>query len=1187
VKLRRIKLFGFKTFAEATTVEFTGGITAVVGPNGSGKSNLVDAFRWVLGETSVRSLRSGKLEDVIFAGNEKRKPLGLAEASITFDNSDHTLPIEYGEVEITRRAYRAGESEYFINRNQVRLKDVLDLLMGTGLGPGSYAIVSQGEIDAVLKSKPAERRELFEEAAGISRFLARKHESLRRLEQTESNAIRISDLVSEIERRIPELETQVRRAKRYRRLSARVRDLEILSYLRASESRRNEREALKEALRGHEERRAVAGARVASTGANLAETRTLLYRHELRLEELRMQAQNRRAELAAVEAEYAAVLARREALEGQSTQTSHDAQRVAAERAELQRTIDALGVELAPIEERAARARERELAAQTVLSEARGRLDKVFTQLRSVEADAAERAARRAAQRVHAENLRSEVARLEAELHAAREHVASLEMSEGDASQRHQDGAKRLASLEQRSLDARDGLDRAEREARDRHGDVLRAQALAREHAAEVAAAESRLHTIEEMENAMEGHVPGTRAIIEAWRHGELSGIEGVVSDLITIDERYAHALDTAFGPRLSNVITRTALDAERAIDYLTRSELGRATFLPLEKLARHPGRKADLPDLSHEPGVIGYAADLVRSEPQFMPAVEFLVGEVLVVDTLATGMQLVRERSFTAVVVTLAGEMIAGGRAISGGRFHRERSILSRRVQAKHLREQLLQIRAQLAEHEAKVHVENARADEAATARDAVRDELAALELQLAEARAETAAQQSEIERLRSEIEPARHAIESLLNRAEEARRQVRAYELETGSGDRTEDERRRLEGELERVREEISIAEAAQERESASAAAVRERIGALSAQRNAATARLAMLDQDEERALLARERMLAEVAELAEQTRRAHARVEGLRSGVSDADARLEQARHEREATADRQTSLEADLRSAEIEERDIAAEGESAHTRLTQIEAELGMIVSQFAQHPATDDECRAVEERYRSEPNSVVDELPRLRDELARLSTNVNLNAENERDEVTERERFLRMQLEDLAKARETLLQSIKQIEQETQAQFNETFERVAREFAASYARLFEGGIARMWQTNPENLSETGIEIAVQPPGKKQMPLAALSGGEQAMTAAALIFALIRVKPSPFYLLDEVDAAMDDVNVERFSAMVRELAGGSDMVIVTHNKKTMELARQMYGVTTSESGVSSIISAQLIEREPVPA
>jgi len=302
-----------------------------------------------------------------------------------------------------------------------------------------------------------------------------------------------------------------------------------------------------------------------------------------------------------------------------------------------------------------------------------------------------------------------------------------------------------------------------------------------------------------------------------------------------------------------------------------------------------------------------------------------------------------------------------------------------------------------------------------------------------------------------------------------------------------------------------------------------------------------------------------------------------------VSDLDAQLDVARREREALGDRQTQVESDLRLAENEERDADAGGERHRMRLAEIEAELGMLVSQFAQNPATDDECRDVEERYRDEDDAVVDELPRLREELARLAANVNLNAEADRAEVAEREGFLRAQIDDLAKARETLLESIREIEQQTQVQFNETFERVSSAFTDMYSRLFVGGQAKMWQTDPDNVSETGIEISVQPPGKKQMPLAALSGGERAMTAAALIFALIAVKPSPFYLLDEVDAALDDANVERFSEMVREFAAESQMIIVTHNKKTMEMADRIYGVTMREPGVSALVSVELTQAE----
>jgi len=1183
MKLRRVKSFGFKTFAEPTALEFSGGITAIVGPNGSGKSNLVDAFRWVLGETSSKSLRGGKLEDVIFAGNENRKPLGLAEVSILFDNADRRLPIDFSEVEITRRAYRAGESEYFINRSQVRLRDILDLLMGTGLGPGSYAIVSQGQIDAILTSKPTERRALFEETAGINKFLARKHESMRRLEQTEQNAIRISDLIAELERRVPELDTQVRRAKRYRKVSARVRDLEILGYMRASASRRGERENLRGQLEQNEEQRSIAAAKAASLGASIAEMRTRAYQQELQLEELRSQAQTRRAELSRVEADYAAALARREALERQSTQTSEDVARVAQERESLTATIAGLEERLTPLVGDVDRARESELEAQTALAQARAQLDAIFTALREVEAGAAEMAAKKAERRVVAENLRTEAERLDGEAQAARERASAAEIAAGGASHRYGERERQLAVLEERALDARGRFEDAEREAARAQEDLTGAVTSHRDHTADVKAAESRLHTIEELENSLEGHVPGTRAIVEAWQREELFGIEGIVSNLIETDERYARAMDVAFGARLSNVVTRTSEDAERAIEFLNRREAGRATFLPLDTLGTREGRHVT-PDLANVAGIVGYAHTLVRTPAQYRGVVNFLVGNVLIVDTLQTGIGLVRTRGFRDTVVTLGGEQITGGGAITGGRFHRERSILSRRMQAQTLREALASMRAKL---EDAAHAQDSaqrRADEAVAGRDAARDTLSQVELSMAQSRAEMTAIAAEVRRMRTELENARAAVTELAERARKSRDLEREYERDEPAAQESDAARGRLETQLAKAREEISSAEAGQVRASAHAADLRERAAALAAERDAAKARLGMLDQDGERARFAREQMLAEIATLAGQTRSAHAHVEGLKRGVSDVDAQLDAARRDRETLGERQTRLESDLRLAENEEREAAGGGERLRTRAAEIEAELGMLVSQFAQNPATDEECRDVEARYKEEADAVVDDLPRLREELARLSANVNLNAEAERDEVAEREGFLKTQLDDLAKARETLLESIREIEVQTQAQFNETFEKVARAFSEMYGRLFAGGEAKMWQTNPENLSETGIEIAVQPPGKKQMPLAALSGGERAMTAAALIFALIATKPSPFYLLDEVDAALDDANVERFSEMVKQFAADSQMIIVTHNKKTMEMADRMYGVTMSEAGVSSIVSAELARAEP---
>lgn len=1187
MKLQRIRSFGFKTFAEPTTLDFGDGVTAIVGPNGSGKSNLVDAFRWVLGETSSKSLRSGRLEDVIFSGNETRKPLGLAEVSVVFDNADRKLPIQFSEVEITRRAYRVGESEYFINRTQVRLRDIVDLLMGTGLGPGSYAIVSQGQIDAILTSKPVDRRALFEETAGVGKFIARKNESMRRLERTEANAIRVSDLIAELGSRIPELETQMRRARRYRRVSVKVRDLEILGYLRASASRRAECESLRRESAQHEALRAAAVAKANGAGEALAAVRTQVYRCELQLEELRSQAQNTRADQARVEAHYAAALARREALERQSTQTSQDAERVQSERAALVDSIRALEERLAPLARESEAAREGELGAQSALARARENLDTVFTRLREAEAAATKLAARKAERRAQAQSLHAEAERLETEERSARERAEALEISAGGASHRHAERGRELAQRDEELLDARGRAEDAVREAALAQDALARASAAARDQSVEVKAAESRLHTIEELENSLEGHVPGTRAIVEAWQRKELGGIEGIVSNLITTDERYARALDVAFGARLSNVVTTTSEDAERGVEFLNRTQTGRATFLPLDTLSQRQGRTID-EQIAAVPGVIGYAHTLVQTAPRFASIVNFLVGNVLIVTALETGIELVRGRGLRDTIVTLNGEQITGGGAITGGRFQRERSILSRRFAAATLRDALVGMRERLTEAERALRGAHLRAETAIGARDTARERQARCENAIVGLRAEETALRAEVERTNAELEAARATAMQLRERAAKSRELERENERAEPDAERSDEERSQLEAELARVREEIARAEAAQSAANVDGAELRDRVAALTAERDAEKARLGMLDLDSERGGLAREEMLAQIVSLMEETRTTHAHLEGLRKGVSSLDERLEAARGEREELVARQARLESDVRAAEQEERDTVAGGERQRTRLAQVEAELGMLVSQFAQNPATAEECADVEERYREEPDSVVDDLPRLRDELARLQANVNLNAEAERAEIAEREQFLRAQLDDLTRARETLLESIREIERETQAQFNETFAAVSDAFTTMYARLFAGGEAKMWQTQPENLAETGIEIAVRPPGKKSMPLAALSGGERAMTAAALIFALIATRPAPFYLLDEVDAALDDANIDRFCAMVKEFAVESQMLIVTHNKKTMEMADRIYGVTTREAGVSAIVSAELVhEAEAVVA
>ena len=924
MKLKSLRIFGFKTFAEQTGLSFEPGITALVGPNGSGKSNLVDAIRWVLGEQSSKSLRSTKTEDVIFAGNERRKPLGMAEVALTFDNSDGAMKLDASEVQITRRAYRAGESEFYINRQSVRLRDVIELLMGTGLGPGSYAIVSQGQIDSILAAKPSDRRSLFEETAGINKFLARKNESLRRLEQTEANGIRVNDLVQEISARVPELETQARRARRFRKASARLRDLEILSYLRASASRRTEREALQARLEAHEAERTASAAQAAAADARLATLRTDLYTRERALETLRAEATRARADLAAAQSEQAAVGARREALVAQSSQITGDRDRVDAERTDLRSTVAALETEVEPRARELERHRQREAAAQEALGVARSALDAIFMALREAEASAAADATTEAQRQAQLAAVQHEYERVEREAYAFRSDAEKR--SERAATIAHDLEAARAAraALDAQSTAARVAAAHADERVRLAQVALADGQAAYRAATSELASTEARLHTIEELEATLEGHVPGTRAILDATKRGEFGGIHGVVSNLIRVDESYARALDIAFGGALSNIVVETAEDAERAIAFLRSRELGRATFLPLDTLADRSGRNPN--EAPRGRGVIGYAHTLVEpTKPIYARIVSFLIGRILVVETLDVGVRLVRGEGFRDAIVTLDGDEIRGGGAMTGGRYKRERSILSRRAQARTLSEALPRLRADL---DAAESATTAASDEnAAAARDRSEahriDGDLAVRLRDAHARVESLS----AERARVDAE-----IAMLFARASErdgetaaARERLAVLDRPVVDATTAHADRERLEVSLVEARTTIARGQDMERAVAADIASAREAVASLVARRDGAHARLGLLDADRDRAAHARESMGDELAALARKLEDGNDTLAIARDRVTEVDARDAAARRERDDAHAASQGLESDLRLAQNAERESARASE----------------------------------------------------------------------------------------------------------------------------------------------------------------------------------------------------------------------------------------------------------------------
>lgn len=1117
------------------------------------------------------------MDEVIFAGNAHRRPLGMAEVTLTFDNTDGTLPTQFAEVAVTRRVYRTGESEYFLNRTQVRLRDVMDLLLGTGLGPDASAIVSQGQIDAILSAKPGERRELFEEAAGTSKYQVRKREAQRRLEQTEANALRVNDVLVEIEQQVPAIETQVRRAKRYRKATQLLRDLEILSYVRKTAARRDERASLASILADDDSRQAHDKAERERMTVALNETRYEEYQATVALDERTSALSETASTVQTAATSHAAAQARAEDAERRCLDRARDVRGAELAATAAGERIETLVRELAASRERRDAALAHAEAAAGAERAGSQAWESSYSSLRAVEdrraaaaADAAESDTASQGAAAHCERLVENVSQLDGEARAAdaqRDAVAarSAELrSTADAL------ARRIEELSKAANDSAQT-----RNARGATADKERAAVEAAR--ARVVELSARLDAHKQFEEAGAGVPPGVRAVT-AQREASLRGAIGTIADLIEVDASYAAAIDVALGARAHDVLTKTSADARAAIDYLKRAKAGRATFRPLDLARQRPLPLA--PDVSKANGFVGKAIDLVRCRAELRDAIEHVLGDVVVVRSLADAFA-IAQNAQDAAIVTLEGEIVRGA-AIAGGTGEGETGPLARRVIADELKrdrdasiEAVEKAEARLADARAAVAQAAADVEKAAAARvDA--------ELQRRDARSalDRAAEET------TEIDKRRQAFADAIVRAnaglEAARAEAGRYEERSRTARETaarlEAHRAEAAAEADRLQSALSSLRDAHRTAAAEAAALVERVAQAgddvetaradhAASRKACEEKAAAL----EGARVERDAMSAQAADLGRKKVEADGELQ-------EVEAQVQALRAKRDELGARARAAAEASEAAQARERDRSLETQTHRIRLAEIDAELSLLQETFAQNPATDAECDAVAERHTGFVGEADAEIRRLRDEVARLG-NVNLNALEDQAALLERREFLRDQLADLQRARENILSVIAEIDAESLRQFNETFDKIAQAFAETFARLFTGGVGKLWLAQSPDPTEAGIEIAVQPPGKKMQSLNLLSGGERAMTAVALIFAIIQVRPSPFYIFDEIDAALDEANIGRFGSLLRELADRAQTIIITHNKATMTLADRIFGVTMGEPGISNILSLAL--------
>ncbi|WP_256761462.1 chromosome segregation protein SMC [Cohnella sp. WQ 127256] len=1181
--LKRIELSGFKSFADRTELEFVPGITAVVGPNGSGKSNISDGIRWVLGEQSAKSLRGGNMQDIIFAGSDTRKAVNIGEVSLTLDNMDKALPLDFSEVTVTRRVHRNGDSEYLINKQPCRLKDITELFMDTGIGREAYSIIGQGRIEEILSTRSEDRRGIFEEASGIVKYKSRKKEAQKKLEDTEGNLLRIHDLVSELKSQIEPLQEQSEKAEAYKTLKEDLKNKEIALYVHQIEGVHTSWTQTNERLASLREEQLGLSTFVSKHDALLEEERQALVQLEELLEKLQDELLRCSEDTEKSEG-YVELLNER--------------------RGHLERTREGLQLSLASAEERF----EQATAEEIVLKAKRVQLETELAGLSAKLSDEEERLALADGSTEVEERLKAE---LFDTLNAMAQARNDIRYGEGqrEVLERRVARIKEEEIKWQEQMDAiqvkRELLDervaivaRTLMEVRDRYvaegtrsSEIQRkleeAQASVRRFEQKKEALVSRRDTIKELQNDYDGFQHGVREVLKSSKRGTLHGVHGAVAELISVPGHLEVAIETALGAALQHIVMEDEKSARTAIAYLKQRQSGRATFLPLDVIRARNMSDSDRRSLEQTEGFIGIASELVGTEPKYSAIVSSMLGNVLLAETLEVANRIASKLQYRFRVVTRDGDIVNAGGSMTGGSLQKKSSsLLGRQRQLEELEREIKE--AETARENAKVEVDDLKKELAQVGQNiellrnqgeqerlkeqqvsGERGQLAQDEKLLEEQHTamlgERAAFNAEAGGLNSSKEEAEARLASLTE--EEQRIQSRiseAEELRRKSASAKEE----LQATLTDLK--ISIARLEQDR-----SALDEQITRQSADLSRLTTERKQfkqsLEQNEAESTRTNEESVEHrerLNELRIQKKQFTENIEFKRADRAEKHRELERKEGETKEQRSKLRNVEEGLRQAEIAVNRMDVELDNLLRKLTE-EYEIGFELAK---------------ERYPM-PEDIVGTQNEVRDMKRKISSlgDVNLGAIEEYKRVFERFHFLAEQENDLIEAKTKLHGIIREMDDEMSKRFRTTFEEIRKHFVVVFGRMFGGGRADLILAEPDRPLDTGIDIVAQPPGKKLTNLQLLSGGERALTAIALLFAILHVKPVPFCVLDEVEAALDEANVARYAQYMREFSDSTQFIVVTHRKGTMEEADVLYGVTMEEGGVSKLVSVRLENSE----
>jgi len=1184
MRLKKITLHGYKTFADKTEIVFDSNITAIVGPNGSGKSNIADAIRWVMGEQAYSVLRGKKTEDMIFAGSNQRARMGMAEVSILLDNSDNWLPIDFDEVLITRRAYRSGENEYYINGSRVRLKDVHELLDRSGLGRRTHTVIGQGMVAQILAQRPEDRRVLFEEAAGITHYRTKRRLTMDRLTKTRDNLTRVRDIIAEIEPRLKKLEKQAEKAVQYDQISAELRELLRIWY-------------------GYSWHQAVsklvdARAAVAHWRQVIAKTNALIEEYSQETAALRQKQAELRAKLAEWRRELAALETSRAEMERDMAVVRERIRALNDERDRLTAEIDILAENIRSEEARwqearaalnaiheernlrqqqlleaqaALQALERErLETEQALNEARARLMELTTAIHDRESRIA-----------HAQEQREE---LQAQIQQSQEAMAEAEAQIAELQEKWDAISARLQEIGRSISELQEKHRRAEEREQETTIRRARLERQRNEFMAQVRELQARYDLLDRLRAEGEGLFAGVKQVVRASHQGQLQGIIGPIATLIEVPDHLEQAIEVALGSRLQDVVVESWDDAQAAIDYLKRTRGGRATFLPLDNL--RPQRRPNMP---REKGVLGWAADLINYDKKIESAVELLLGQILVVEDLNVARRISRGGGYRPRIVTLQGDYVHPGGSVSGGSRHQRQKggVLAREREYRQLPGQIAQVQARIKRLDEEI-------ENLSQALAAIEEERTNLVKAASELGAQEKTLTTELAQVQSALDQARqlrawHEAQAQQRKLAQLREEIAALSQERTVVDNRiaalEEKLATLgsAGLMQAVAQAQARLDAIEERVRAQAAIVTELETRLNKVREDRTRRVARIQAIDQELQSLKERLQLLESELAQTSQR----YEALRAQIEPAQAELDAVENGWIEHDARGEALRARLHQEErqLNQAQLAQQRAEDHLNYLrkQIENDFGLVAFETedgvtAQEPLPFDRIVTTLPRLTEIPPDTQENIRRLKALLRRLGP-VNPEAQAEYKATKERFEFLTQQAQDLEEAAKQLDQVIRELDQLMDQEFRRTFKAVAKAFTHYFTRLFGGGTAKLTLTDPKDITNTGVEIIARPPGKRPSNLMMLSGGERALTASALIFAIISVSPTPFAVLDEIDAALDEANIGRVRDVLTELSKKAQFIIITHSRATLEIADTIYGVSMGPDGVSQVLSLKL--------